>query len=458
MTLLEMAQQIGLTPKLVAHTAGGEYHSWCPRCGGDGPRTNRFRIQPNKQMKNCKGYYECRKCGIKGDSIQFARDFLGCTYEEALKTVNATIIPKLKIGLPMHKPIHNNKFAALNPPPQAWSSSAIGLVERAHAYLLQRPDLLAYLAARGLPVVAVRKYKLGFLETDQFLSRRDWGLDEQLKEDGTPRLLWIPRGFAIPTIEPSGTVIRMKIRRSDWKADDSLPKYVAVSGSMNGLTIIGNQKSLVVIVVESELDAYAIHNAVGDFACVIAIGGCVKGIDNVTNAIIKRAQLFLICNDNDDAGSVMLHKWKNMYPAAVAYPTPMGKDIGEAVQQGLQLREWLLAAIATSQNTQTGLAIATVIDIQALAPSNTLTTIAVQTKTWSPEAQELVVWSGKYLEYIKTHSPQTHHIYVDIEQDIAKGPEGDHVEPFIYKLRMMKQTIEQAPIYNGSPFHAFMVK
>lgn len=71
MTILDMAMQRGIRPKWVAGTAGGEYHSECPECGG----MDRFYIQPHKQMKNCKGYFCCRKCGTSGDAIQFARKF-----------------------------------------------------------------------------------------------------------------------------------------------------------------------------------------------------------------------------------------------------------------------------------------------------------------------------------------------------------------------------------------------
>ena len=51
MTLLELTRQAGLNPKWVASTAGDEYHSACPSCGG----TDRFYIQPNKQMAKCLG-------------------------------------------------------------------------------------------------------------------------------------------------------------------------------------------------------------------------------------------------------------------------------------------------------------------------------------------------------------------------------------------------------------------
>jgi hypothetical protein len=41
----------------------------------------------------------------------------------------------------------------------------------------------------------------------------------------------------------------------------------------------------------------------------------------------------------------MFDKWQSIYSHAQSYPTPVGKDIGEAIEQGFNIREWLLKAI-----------------------------------------------------------------------------------------------------------------
>jgi DNA primase len=335
MILLELAKQRGLNPKRVASTAGGEYHSECPNCGG----TDRFYMHPNKQMARCIGYYRCRQCETHGDSIQFARDFLDYSYEEALIAVGGTPTARRNITT-----VDRNRVSvapSLKIPPLQWLEKAYCFVSDAHALLLKQPKSLAELEKRGIPLEAVHNYKLGLSLTDRRLERNLWGLDTQVKENGEPAALWIPRGIIIPTLEPSGMVVRLKVRRSDWHATDSLPKYAAVSGSMNGLTIVGTHKK-VVIVVESELDAYAAHHAVGDFASVIACGGCLKNVDVAADLRAKSALCLMICHDNDEAGTKMLQKWQRLYPNAVGYPTPIGKDIGEAVQRGLNLREWII--------------------------------------------------------------------------------------------------------------------
>lgn len=330
-----MAIQIGLNPRRTSSTAGGEFHSACPNCGGD----DRFYIQPHKQMRNCIGWYRCRQCGISGDAIQFAREFLNLPFQEAADTVNANINEKGM--LPLLKKLNTPQMITLTNPPKQWIARATNLVEQAHKQLLLKEDVLEYLSKRGLPIEIIQQYKLGWSTQDQFLSRTDWGLDEQLNDDGNPRKLWIPKGLVIPVSKPTGQIIRLKVRR----VDDALPKYVAISGSMNGLSIIGDTKRTTMIVVESELDAYVINHVAHDFAFAVAVGSNSKNPDNVTDSHAKRASTLLICHDNDDAGYIMLTKWRSLYPHARGYSTPIGKDIGEAIQNEFNIREWLLQAI-----------------------------------------------------------------------------------------------------------------
>lgn len=328
MTILELANQIGLQPKWAASTGGGEYHSACPRCCG----RDRFYIQPHRKMSKCLGYYRCRQCEIYGDAIEFAIQFLNYSYTEAVKTVGANITER--ISLSMLKNFSFPQTIKLQSPPKQWITNATDYVDHAHKILLQKKDVLTSLAARGIPSKAVKNYKIGWSHKDQFFSRSDWGLDQQLNRDGKPRQLWIPEGLIIPTRESNGDVMRLKVRRYNWKESDTLPKYIAIPGSMNGLNIIGNPGNKIVVVVESELDAYAIDCAMRDFVCVIAVGSNIKNPDNVTDRLAQRASHLLICYDNDEAGQKMLTKWQDLYPHAKDFPVPKGKDIGEYIEAG----------------------------------------------------------------------------------------------------------------------------
>lgn len=338
MTILELAYQTGIKPKWVASTEGGEYHSSCPDCGG----TDRFRIQPNRQMSKCKGWYTCRCCGNAGDAIKFAQQFLNYTFQEAIDVLNVDISA---FSTPfLINQFYSPKLTTLRAPSALWTEQATAFTEYAHKNILNNKEVERYLRARGLTRDAITKYKLGWLNDTKLFSRTSWGLSEETNQNGRPNI-WIPKGLVIPSME-RGVTQRLKIRRADWKDSDKLPKYIAISGGMNGLTIIGSTKMDTVIVVESELDGYAVHNAVEDLACVIAVGSNIKNPDNITDRIAKNASHLLICHDNDAAGKKMLDKWCTFYSHAKAHPTPIGKDIGEAVKLGMNIREWLIKKIS----------------------------------------------------------------------------------------------------------------
>lgn len=342
MDLISLAVGIGLTPKFVAHTQGAEYHSPCPRCGG----SDRFYMQPYRAQKNCTGYYCCRQCGINGDTIQFYMDFYGATFPDACARLGITLpqsAPSRTItGVQkMTPPTYMPPQSAVGTLPQEWIEKANGFVEWAHKHLLNKPEHIARLVKRGISEEAIARYKIGWCPEDVVRSRMSWGMSLILHDDGSEKALWIPRGIVVPTTADNGDVIRIKIRRAEWHEHDTLPKYLAVSGSRSGLNIIGDPERLMMVVVESELDAYAVDCAVGDFACAVAVGSNTKEPDIVTDFYAQHVPVLLICHDNDDAGRVMLEKWQQRYAHAQAMPTPQFKDIGEAIENGFDIRAWL---------------------------------------------------------------------------------------------------------------------
>lgn len=344
MNLIELAQSIGLDTKWQASTAGGEYSSACPRCGGK----DRFRIQPHKQQKNCIGRYFCRQCNAKGDSIQFCRDFLGDSFRDALEHADANIEQSKTSFSAISKSLNKERIPKpykIDPPSDAWKTRAGRFVGWAHHKLLDSSPNIEYLTQRGLPLEAVKRYKIGLTLEESSEGRGTWGLPEEQKENGIPKTVWIPKGIVIPTCNQNSEVLRIKIRRSNYQEGDERPKYIVISGSANGLNIIGDKSLRIMLVVESELDAYALHYVLGDIAVIVAVGSNIKNPDNVTDFLAKNSSTLLICHDNDEAGKKMYDKWRSLYSHSKACPTPIGKDIGEAVQRDLNIREWILHEI-----------------------------------------------------------------------------------------------------------------
>ncbi|MBP6869810.1 toprim domain-containing protein [Candidatus Babeliales bacterium] len=334
MNLLDLAHLTGLNPKRVASTSNGEYHSACPFCqeGHD-----RFIIHPEKVMKNCVGSYFCRRCNKRGDVIQFCIDALQYSFQDAVNYVGATIPEKASHSfLP---PKYTPPATTIKTPHEKWQYQAQQLIEQAHTHLLLNQEIIDKLTKRGLPLEAIKQYKIGLTLYDNNQNGEIWGQDKEK--------IWIPAGIMIPVIEHN-KVVRLKIRRTKWHENDTLPKYVIISGSMSGLNIIGNKKKPIMIVVESELDAYALHHSVQDLAVIIAVGGCLKNPDTVTDYLAQKKNLLLICYDNDNAGVEMFNRWQRLYPHAQPCPTEKGKDIGNAIEQELNLRLWIISKIPVS--------------------------------------------------------------------------------------------------------------
>jgi hypothetical protein len=342
-TLIDLVYEVGLSPKKVADTLGGEYHSACPRCGG----IDRFIINPNKPMKNCYGGYWCRRCGIHGDSIQFCREFLGLNFNEALARVNATI-SRSKSPAPKIQSQFKLTTAQLIKPPEPWIRKANSFIEVAHEEVFKYQDVLEWLRKRGIDDLAIKKYKLGWNNCDQYCARSGWGLDTKLGENGNSIQLYLPKGLVIPAIDTCNeNIYRIKVRCENCKQDDKFPRYLAIPGSMNGLNLFGNKASPNMICVESELDAIFLGSVVGGLALIVAVGGNIKNPDNLTDFLAKSKKQILICHDNDAAGLNMLKKWQSIYPLVTAFPSPVYKDIGEAVEHGFNVQQWIMEKLSS---------------------------------------------------------------------------------------------------------------
>lgn len=340
MSLLELVSSMGLSTSKFANTHGGEYHGECPECGG----RDRFAIQPAREGTRCTGLYSCRMCKIGGDTLKFCIEIMGLPYREAAERAGVSISPVPRIMGSKNKNERNaHSVAILTPPSKTWISKATVFTEWAHKHLLQNKDQLQYLEKRGLPLEAVVRYKLGYNPSILYRKRSDWGLEPQPDQE----LISVPPGLVIPFVEKSGRVTRLKIRRVDYSADSKFSRYKIIPGSMSGASIAGDRKLSGIIIVESELDAYALHNAAGDLLCMVAVGGSTKALDNVTAYTVATKAFILVGHDNDSAGIKMFDKWKKIYPHARACPAPKawGKDIGEAAQAGFNIREWILGQI-----------------------------------------------------------------------------------------------------------------
>jgi len=266
MDLIELVSLYGLAPKRKGSTRGGEFSSPCPSCGG----TDRFILHP--KAYEGKGAYFCRQCGIKGDGIQFGRDFLSYSFNQAKK--------QLGLGETFSFESSNCSSVAARPQiklqiidQQKWTKKAGAFVEYAAHRLCSSQEGLTDLKRRGFQDHTINHWSLGFNATERFDGRDQWGLVHELNANGNSKTVWLPKGIVIPFKE-NGVVQKIRIRRLGPLKEQER-KYIVVSGSSNCFSWYRNQLlDLPIVLVESDLDAMLLWQEAGDFCLPLALGSC----------------------------------------------------------------------------------------------------------------------------------------------------------------------------------------
>ncbi len=352
MDIKDLIEETGYSPRRKATCHGGEYCSPCPFCKAG---EDRFLIWPNRHNKNGEyqgGRYTCRKCEKYGDAITFLRDLHGLNYRDACIQLKITPKTRLFTSMPKQPP---RPVIAINPP-SIWMEKATAFMEWCHTNLINNSEALKKVQDRGFTTESIRKYKIGFNSGDNRgydfkRSRQDWGLEERIKDDGTSQKIWLPVGFTIPTFSNDGQIIKLKIRRTAWKEDDNLPKYVEISGSKSCSSIYGNTTLPVGLVLESEFDALLIQQEASDLLYCAALGGSTKPIDAHTDALLRSTRRILFLPDFDQAGAIAWVKWKRLFPQIHRILTLSGKGAGDAWLAGIDLHKWIESEITNSNKT-----------------------------------------------------------------------------------------------------------
>jgi DNA primase len=324
MGVLSFAKEDGLNPKKVASTKGGEYHSPCPGCGGK----DRFIIWDKLNR------YFCRQCRKSGDGVQYNRDFHGLSYVEACQ--KSGIIPRERTANRHEKTIFQFEPQIAQTPSSEWKRQAESFILYCQERLRKDRFALDLLFKRGFSQEFIEQSHLGWNPSSLWLQRSDWGLALEEKK------LWIPKGLLIPTRNFStGEPLKLKIRRSDWHEGDKLPKYVEISGSMQGPGVYGSPEDKPIIVVESELDAMLLQQYAADLCCSIALGGASKRPNVECHRLLLKAPMIFFSLDVDAAGAIAYRWWSQIYPHMKLWLPPVGKSPGDAYLSGIDLRKWM---------------------------------------------------------------------------------------------------------------------
>jgi hypothetical protein len=194
---------------------------------------------------------------------------------------------------------------------------------------------------RGLSEETIKEHRLGLVLIDRFEGHEQWGLEPVLKDDETPKKIWIPRGLTIPLWQ-DGKIYRIRIRRPRFALrSEADPRYYLLRGSDTRAMILGTDKS-VSIILESELDALLLHQEAGDLVNVISLGNAQSRPDKEAADLLQQSRLILLALDADDAGGKESWQWwKKHYPQARRWPPVAGKDPGDMLAAGVNIRTWV---------------------------------------------------------------------------------------------------------------------
>ena len=342
MNILDLLQADGNVVKRVATTKGGEYAGPCPFCGGN----DRFRTWPEQGEY---GKWWCRQCGRSGDAIQYLRDYRKMGFREACQYVGKEITRPTP-SLSSRKTARAAKEPrATTAPTDLWQGRARRLVEESENWLFQPSTfgqkMLGWLKERrGLSEETIKKFRLGLVPIDRWEGHEQWGLEPVLKDDGTPKKIWIPLGLTIPLCQ-DGKIYRIRIRRPKFALrSERDPRYYLLRGSDTRALVLGHDREIYVLV-ESELDAILLSQEAGDLVGVIALGNAQARPDKEAMAALSKCKLILVALDADNAGAKEAWKWWDKHFSTARRWPPIAKDPGEMFQQGVDLRIWIKAGI-----------------------------------------------------------------------------------------------------------------
>lgn len=348
---------------------GAGWNGPCPLCGGEPGKSDRFMVWPDRDEnlgETCtrygvKGVWSCRQCGAHGDSIAFLMKAEGMTFKTACAELGISDTGSGSSGAG-----HRRRPAPVEPrrelwtpktwecPTAKWSAYAGKLVEEAAERIFSEPDALRWLALRGLDEAAVRRYRIGYLPGEggkpgRYRHRSALGLEPKTGDDGRVRdKIFIPRGIVVPTLDMTGAVINLRIRRHKEDLSEHSPKYLELEGSGKGpLVLVSDSPRPVAtyFITEAELDAMLIHHVSGGIVGALAVRTNRGKPDAAAHPRLMDAARVCVALDYDAPGAEGVEFWTNTYSTARRWPTPEGKDPGDAFRLGVDMRAWIAAGL-----------------------------------------------------------------------------------------------------------------
>jgi CHC2 zinc finger len=297
---------------------------WWP-CPFHEDKNPSFAVEPGKR------WWKCYGCSEHGDAASLVMRLRGLTFPEAVRWLaeQAGIVMPSRGKLIRPRPPADKPGKAAARPPDPPSglplADALALVEHAakRIWTPEGADALEYLRGRGLTDETISQARLGWTP----------GVSIPTKDGAR---FWTVKGIVIPWLDGDRLAL-VKIRRPEGSKP---PRYVEAyrdrPGIYPGFTVVQPGRPL--IVVEGELDALLLGQALGDLAAVLTLGPASVRPEGSTYLPMLAAPAWYLAHDADGAGDKAASGW----PARAIRVRPPGpyKDWTEAAQARIALRRW----------------------------------------------------------------------------------------------------------------------
>jgi DNA primase len=329
--------------------------------------------RPSLSLTPDRRHWRCWSCGERGDALDWLSRREGIDLVQAVARLDPTAVAGRGTRSPTPPPgasAATRPTDSPSPPPEPvwrspeWQAAVDRIVTQAEAALWSPAGrrALEWLRSRGLADCTIARFRLGFIPRDLNTAPIEI-LGHNHRDE--PKGIWVRRGILLPWVAP-GAVYSARVECDHrWiganvhrlAADvfaplDRPPKYMALAGSTRGHLypwheVLETQGIRPTLLVEGELDALLAEQAAGHLVQVGTVGGAQQAPDRSALLALARCTPWLIATDHDEAGIEAAWRWRELAPhKARRVMLPRGKDLGEFVEAGGDVREWLATELA----------------------------------------------------------------------------------------------------------------
>lgn len=221
------------------------------------------------------------------------------------------------------------------PKAEPWHDHGFPLVTRWRLNLYNDRQTMANLSRLGFFRRTLRRAWVGLNSVTFGDSLKAWGLEGGQSLD-------LPAGLVLPRFKEA-TLTGVLIRPGE--ITDPSRDFVVPGSDETPLAFV-REGNKVVVGLGDEFEALFMEQEVGDFADVCVIKTPDQDAGEQAAKVIDAAEVFVVALPEKEASQEEREAlWSKAYPGAELLHLPRGRNLFEAHQQGVDIREWILQAV-----------------------------------------------------------------------------------------------------------------